>query len=120
MYADPKDIRSRRRKRRFKALASIALATAAGVFLACQRKLTEPAAPAATPAPSPRGPDARSGPEPRDLPDASTGSVEVPDGGDEAASSGGARDASSERQRDAHVDVTEHRKGMPVRDNLLE
>ena len=101
MYADPKKVRLRRIKRRLKASASIVLATAAGVFLACQRRLADE--PVRPPEPSPMGPDARTGPEPPDVPDATAPSVDA-----------------SAPSKDAAVDVDEHRKGMPVRDNLLE
>jgi hypothetical protein len=105
MYADPKRVRIRRIKRRLKATASIVLATAAGLFLACQRKATGGAEPAG---PSPYGPDARTGPE-IDIapPDASAPPDDTPV-------------PARERERDAAIDVDEHRKGMPVRDNLLE
>jgi hypothetical protein len=107
MYADPKKVRLRRLKRRLKASVSIVLATAAGVFLACQRRATGGSEPVG---PSPYGPDARTGPE--------AGEVEIP-----PADAGSIDDSpvpAPERERDAAVDVDEHRKGMPVRDNLLE
>lgn len=105
MYADPKRVRIRRIKRRLKATASIVLATAAGLFLACQRRATGGSEPVG---PSPYGPDARTGPE-----------VEIPPA-DASTPPDDSPVPERERAHDAAVDVDEHRKGMPVRDNLLE
>lgn len=113
MYADPKKVRARRIKRRLKAGASILLATAAGAFIACQRIAGGVAAP---PGPSPMGPDARPGPAPAD----SASSVDIPPVASGQAEELDAAPPPRAKQVDAAVDVNEHRKGMPVRDNLLE
>lgn len=119
MYAKPEKVRARRAKRRLKAVASIAVAVCAGVFLACVKKPEVDAgtADANVPLdPSSRVDGAREG--------------EVDAAGDSAivvTSADGSIDAKPDalvkRQpgpRDAAVDVREHRKGMPVPDNLLE
>ncbi|WP_437865331.1 hypothetical protein [Sorangium sp. So ce363] len=154
MFADPKKVGLRRLKRRLKAGASIAIAMAAGAFLACKGGASDPGA-------SPSGPDARTGPDGRGAAGRSSGqSAPAPpsgsvsggasDGGDgmgatapadaetgEAivvrdagapadAGAGGAmmvpsgKPAAGVKPRAPHVDKEEHRKGMPVRDNLLE
>jgi hypothetical protein len=85
------------------------------------------------------GPDARGGPPPVDAsaPDGSAPDVSAPDGsapdasaadGSDAglavvvadAGSGLARRDASHHPRRHHVDVDEHRRGLPVIDNLLE
>jgi hypothetical protein len=134
MFADPKKGAVRRIKRRLKAGASILVAIAAGAFLACQRGGGEPAAE------NPGGPDARTGPHEREDQDAGAeagGPADAAEGGaqtalvaldagTEDAGDGGAalvvRDAGADAG-DAgkrKVDRVEHRKGMPMRDNLLE
>ncbi|WP_438041756.1 hypothetical protein [Sorangium sp. So ce128] len=152
MFADPKKVGLRRLKRRLKAGASIAIAMAAGAFLACKGGASDPGA-------SPSGPDARTGPDRRSAAGGSSGqSAPAPtsdsvsggaaDAGDgmgatapadaeagEAivardagapADAGGAmmvpsgKPAAGVKPRAPHVDKEEHRKGMPVRDNLLE
>lgn len=135
MFADPKKGAARRIKRRLKAGASILVAVAAGAFLACQRGVSAPVGE------NPGGPDARSGPHEREDQhggvdgvdggggaDAAAGAetaLTVPDAGPEDAGGGAAlvvRDAGADAG-DAgkrKVDREEHRKGMPVRDNLLE
>src|ERR1700690_340006 len=115
MFADPKKNRMRRIKRRLKAGASILLAMAAGTFLACKGK-REPDAP------SPYGPDARSGPGARqggDAPasgrlDAGTSNNAAADGGVTGAALA-LRDADAGATHDARapqVDKKEHRKAM--------
>ena len=117
MHADPKRVVVRRWKRRVKAVASIAVALCAGAFLAACGKTV------ATP---PEAGDGRNA-------DAETGTdatIDVritTDGADAGASDGAITDAKSDAlakprsgARDAAVDVREHRKGMPVPDNLLE
>jgi len=110
--ADPeaadRKVRLRRWKRRLKAAASLMIASAAGTFLACTKgdKDRPP------PAPNPMTNEVSNLPAPP-----------------------AARDAAAERgtaiivapKDDKHgdapktgVDKREHRKGMPVRDNLLE
>jgi hypothetical protein len=123
MFANPRKNRARRIKRQLKAGASILLALAAGTFLACKGK-REPDAP------SPYGPDARSGPGARQGVDGPARDRLQGDAGttDHAAADSGAtgaalalRDAGAAHDaRAPHVDKKEHRKGMPVRDNLLE
>ena len=129
MFADPRKVAARRIRRQLKAGASIVLALAAGAFLACKgERAPDP--------PSPYGPDARSGPGARrdsdERSDAATAEAVNADGSakaDDATTGATAttalvvRDAGTAAARDArapHVDKNEHRKGMPVRDNLLE
>jgi hypothetical protein len=95
-----KKVRRRRWKRRLKAAASLILASAAGTFLACTKgdKNRPP------PAPNPTTPEVSNLPAPPPPRDA----------GHDA----GAPDAG--KPKGGHVDRREHRKGMPVPDNLLE
>jgi hypothetical protein len=137
MFADPKKVDERRLRRRVKAGAAVVLAMVAGAFLAFKGESSnqEPA--------SPSGPDARGGPgSPHARDDAG---VDGTDGGLDAAAdvtnedaAGAASDAMVDGASDASaalavrdggadaaakapkVDKREHRKGMPVRDNLLE
>lgn len=143
MPVDDRTLRLRRVKRQLKAGASIVLAIAAGAFLACQR--TQP-----TPERSPMGPDARSGPAPADAsPDAvreaphdaahdtanDAANDAAHDTADDTAdathdASALAVDASHDAGAIVHhdpsharrhrVDRDEHRRGLPVLDNLLE
>ena len=123
MFADPKKVRQRRLKRQLKAGASLVVAVLAGVFLACKGERGE--AP-----PSPYGPDARKGPgagggAPRDasLPDASAAPSTALTASAAPSTALTAPDPSARllpHPRAPHVDKEEHRKGMPVRDNLLE
>ena len=111
MFAKKELVRTRRIKRRFKAAASIVIAVAAGTFLACQRGVEY--VKTAIDAPSADGGD--------DGPNQLTGHAS--DAGHDAA--GDATEALAiyspkDNIRDAAVDVDEHRKGMPVIDNLLE
>jgi hypothetical protein len=86
-------VRVRRLKRRLKAAAALALAAAAGTFLACSgRDKNRP-----NPPPNPTTDEVSNLPAP---PDAGT--------------------ADAAADQDGAVDRTEHRKGMPVPDNLLE
>ncbi len=136
MPVDDRTLRLRRVKRQLKAGASIVLALAAGAFLACQR--TQP-----TPERSPMGPDARSGPAPADAsPDAVR---EAPHDAAHDAAHDTAHDTADDVAHDAsalavdashdagamvrhdpsharrhRVDRDEHRRGLPVLDNLLE
>jgi len=140
MFADPKEVKNRRLRRRLKAGAAVALAMVAGAFLACkgEDKAPEP--------PSPSGPDARSGPGTRAAEDAGIADATIDttmDASDDATDA--ALDAAEDAPSDAlvvtdaaadgstglavrkpsvpkkpKVDKVEHRKGMPVRDNLLE
>lgn len=93
MFADPKKVARRRLARRVKATASLALALVAGGFLACKTvadNIFEGA----------RSPELR--PDDAGTPDT--------DGKGQGV------------QKDAGltVDAREHKKGMPVPDNLLE
>lgn len=136
MFADPRKVAARRIRRRIKAGAAVALALVAGAFLACKGGGdVEPA--------SPSGPDARPGPGPgaRDAdggaPDGASTAEGPGDAGDAATSDAGdagdddagdagstalaVRDAGADAAAKApRVDKREHRKGMPVRDNLVE
>lgn len=140
MFADPKEVKGRRLRRRLKAGAAVALAMVAGAFLACkgEEKAPEP--------PSPSGPDARSGPGTKTAVAEDAGFVDATnDTAEVDAAADGDMDASSDAPSDAIVvtdasadgstglavrkpsapkkplvDKREHRKGMPVRDNLLE
>lgn len=122
MHADPKRVVVRRWKRRVKAVASIAVALCAGAFLAACGK---------TVATTSDGGDGSS--------DAETGADATIDVTVKTAAADGSADAGSTDAalalvdaksdalvkpsggiRDAAVDVREHRKGMPVPDNLLE
>ncbi len=115
-------VKTRRTKRKLKAAASVAIALTAGLFLACQRGVTEvqKAIDAA------RGDDTDA-----HASDAGTSdpAITVKDASADATDAGQALDAGrpdaalakrSSNTKDAAVDVNEHRKGMPVRDNLLE
>ena len=88
-------MRARRRSRRVKAGVSIAIALAAGTFLACTRQI----------APTPPKPTARPSPPP------SEGSEQT----QEQAPPG-----QQARDRSPAIDSEQHRRGMPVPDNLLE
>lgn len=139
MFADPKEVKNRRLRRRLKAGAAVALAMVAGAFLACkgEEKAPEP--------PSPSGPDARSGPGTKTAVAEDAGVDAANDTADMDAAADAEIDASSDAPSDAIivadasadgsaglavrkpsapkkplVDKREHRKGMPVRDNLLE
>jgi hypothetical protein len=125
MFAKGELVARRRLKRQLKAVASIAVALAAGTFLACQRgaehlkEMVDAARGADKEAAVPDAGDATT----------TTGEAQVtapidggPDGA-EAASDTGAADAGphdAAAQKRPTVDMKEHRKGMPVRDNLLE
>ena len=139
MPVDERELRLRRMKRQMKAGASIVLAVAAGAFLACQRNV------ARVIDRSPMGPDARSGPHPTTPVDASTApsvdastapldvlppttdaptpTTDTPTADVRTTRDSGTlavRDASTHHHRPHHVDVDEHRRGLPVIDNLLE
>ena len=112
--ADDKKVKLRRWKRRLKAAASLVIASAAGTFLACTKgdKHRPP------PAPNPMTNE--------------VSNLPAPPTGHDAGADGGARDAAADRgtalivapKHDkapkTGVDKREHRKGMPVPDNLLE
>lgn len=130
MPIDERALRLRRVKRTMKAGVSIALALAAGAFLACQRTVVR------SDGPSPMGPDARGGPPPPPQ-DAAVDADAAADAGDAEADAADAetdadgmivvRDAAGDivvrrppRQPRHRVDRDEHRRGLPVIDNLLE
>jgi hypothetical protein len=107
-------VRMRRWKRRLKAAASLVIASAAGTFLACTKgdKNRPP------PAPNPMTNE--------------VSNLPAPPAGRDAGPDGGGRDAAVDRGKamivapkhekapKTGVDKREHRKGMPVPDNLLE
>jgi len=107
-------VRLRRLKRRVKAAVSLAIAAAAGTYVACKGDQADrkqapippnPTTDAVTHLPAP--PDA--------APDAG-----IDAGIDAPADASTALDGPVDARRDGGVDKTEHRKGMPVPDNLLE
>lgn len=116
----------RRYTRYLKASAAIALSLVAGTFLACQR---EKPAGRPTPAPNPTTPEVSNLPAPPNA-DASGGNATeaTASGGTQTGATGaggsqtGATGSGSTSTGDKHnqVDKHEHRKGMPVRDNLVE
>jgi hypothetical protein len=98
-------VRLRRLKRRLKAGASLLLAAAAGTFLACVKRGDDRPAQA----PNPTTPEVPNRPAPRDA------------GADAAGiDAGQALQRQAPAKHHPKVDRTEHRKGMPVPDNLLE
>jgi hypothetical protein len=102
-------VRIRRLKRKLKAAMSIAIAAAAGTYIACDAGVK----PKHQPAPNPTTPEVSNLPAPSDA------------GVDAEIDAASPADASTALVRrdagmDAKVDREEHRKGMPVRDNLLE
>ncbi|HMF40576.1 MAG TPA: hypothetical protein VKQ32_07775 [Polyangia bacterium] len=105
--AADRKVRLRRLKRRLKAAASLVIASAAGAFLACTRgdKQRPP------PAPNPMTHETSNLPAPPRDAAAERSTALVP-----------SKDASAPHDAAAKgaVDKREHRKGMPVRDNLLE
>jgi hypothetical protein len=114
MFVKPSDAKKRRFRRRIKAAASIAVALCAGTFLACQRGVQT--IQNVIDASSEKDADGDSNsPQPLSPTDASnsTAMVLVADAGKDA-------EARARKLKDAAVDVNEHRKGMPVPDNLLE
>lgn len=123
MFADPKKVRRRRIARRLKAAASIVVAVAAGTFLACHRQVAKLAgdgpeedASAANAIPAQPAPDAGIDVTQEDgSPLANDGALALADARSDALVQ--VRDGAP---RDAAVDVNQHRKGMPVPDNLLE
>ncbi|MCA9586997.1 MAG: hypothetical protein KC657_16700 [Myxococcales bacterium] len=117
MHAKREKARARKWKRRIKAVASIGVALAAGTFLACQRGAETVKREVIDVRARLGGEDASVRYDAAD--DATTdGDVgtELDAAGDATADAGARRKGS----KDASVDVKEHRKGMPVRDNLLE
>lgn len=117
MHADPKKVRARRWKRRLKAAGSLALAAVAGAFVACQRgvqSLGEASSPTPSIAPD-RSVDAAV--------EAARESTTAAPIDASATVTADARATPTIRDAGADgyvVDAKEHRKGMPVPDNLLE
>lgn len=114
MFVKPSDAKKRRIRRRLKAAASIAVALAAGTFLACQRgvQTIQNAIDASSEKDSDSDTNSSQPSAPTDA-SSSTAMVLVTDAGKDA-------EARAKKLKDAAVDVKEHRKGMPVPDNLLE
>lgn len=104
-------VRLRRIKRKLKAAVSIAIAAAAGTYMACDAGEK----PKHQPAPNPTTPEISNLPAARDA-GADAAVDAATDAPADASTALVRRDASI----DAKVDRDEHRKGMPVRDNLLE
>lgn len=100
-------VRIRRIKRKLKAAVSIAIAAAAGTYMACDSGEKQKH----QPAPNPTTPEISNLPAPKDA-----GADAAVDAATDASTALVKRDAGM----DAKVDREEHRKGMPVRDNLLE
>jgi hypothetical protein len=109
-------VRIRRLKRRLKAAVSLAIAAAAGTYIACDSGVRPQNQPAA---PNPTTPEIANLPAARDagadaaIDAAADAAVDAPADAPKALVR---RDATV----DAKVDREEHRKGMPVPDNLLE
>jgi hypothetical protein len=125
MHADPKRVGLRRIKRRLKAAASVVVALAAGTFLACRGDSPEetnarepddasPGSPSREPGPGESAPAATLSARTSDAASAASASA-APDAGTDAGAPPPRRPAPKPT-----VDKTEHRKGMPVPDNLLE
>jgi hypothetical protein len=105
----------RRHKRRLNALAAVLLSLAAGTFLACQREVKSTARPAPTPKPS--SDETSKSLAPQDAgPNSSATDLTREDAGPGGPSDLGSVDVG----KSGRVDKHEHRKGMPVRDNLVE
>ncbi len=130
MHAKPEKVRARRIKRQIKAALSIGVAVCAGVFLACQKSplaSSEAGAPNAGPTQGEPNVDATSPSEINvDLDDGTSKRTAdaTPGNGPSPSDAGHKPDALARvlptPTRDAAVDRNEHRKGMPVPDNLLE
>ena len=104
----------RRVKRRLKAAASIGLALMAGAFLACAPNKSNKEKSRLPVPPNPTTPSV--GAVPSDAPSASAG---APSAGSNASSTAMVPVASTPHKARS-IDREEHRKGMPVPDNLLE
>ena len=120
---DPREVARRvtirRWKRRFKAAVSIALAAAAGTFIACDSREKPPH----IPAPKPTTPEISNLPAARDAGVDASVDAGVDASGDAAADAPSDAPTAIVRRDagvDAKVDREQHRKGMPVPDNLLE
>lgn len=102
--AAEKQVRMRRWKRRLKAAASLLIASAAGTFLACTKGDKHRPPPAPNPMTN----------EVSNLPAPGTGRDASPDGKAVIVA------PKHDKTPKTGVDKREHRKGMPVPDNLLE
>jgi len=129
MHAKPERVRARRIKRQIKAALSIGVAVVAGVFLACQKSPLASSEAGATNAPKGEpNADATASPSEInvDLDDGTSKRTAdaAPGNGPPPSDAGHKPDALARvlptPTRDAAVDRHEHRKGMPVPDNLLE
>ena len=105
MFAKESQVKKRRLARRLKAAASIAIALAAGTFLACKQKADE----IKKAIDSARGEDVGT--------DAGADTGTLASGFDSGTTAMVKGDAALDAPT---VDVKEHKKGMPVPDNLLE
>jgi len=107
-------VRMRRFKRRLKATASLFLAAAAGTFLACVKRGDDRPAQAPNPT-TPEVPD-------RPAPPRDAGAAGPRDAGATAERNDAGSDAAARKppKHGPKVDGAEHRKGMPVKANLLE
>lgn len=114
MFASPKLAKRRRLNRRLKAAASVLVALAAGSFIACQRQFEKWSGEAVSPSAGSAG-EAGGAPNDADHDHREAGPLDPSD-----AALAKVADARSPRATDAAIDVKEHRKGMPVPDNLLE
>ena len=120
MFAKPEQVRGRRLRRRLKAAASIVVALAAGAFLACHRGVEE--VKQAVDAARGKASDGSGLKTDAGIDASYDGGADGTDGGADGAADGKS-DAIAKYdapRTDAAVDVGEHRKGMPVPDNLLE
>ena len=108
-------VRIRRIKRKLKAAVSLAIAAAAGTYIACDSGEK----PKHQPAPNPTTPEISNLPAAHDA-----GADAAIDAAADAAVDAGVDAPKALVRRDAGVDAKvdreEHRKGMPVPDNLLE
>lgn len=145
MFADPKKVDARRLRRRLKAGAAVALAMVAGAFLACKGDNTSEQPPSPSGPDARSGPGSRVA---EDAGNADATNAIAVDPAAQDAGNDASDDAPDDAPKDAlavrdaaadgaaalvvrprspatapktpRVDKTEHRKGMPVRDNLLE
>lgn len=110
--AADKKVRLRRWKRRLKAAASLVIASAAGTFLACTKGDKNRPLPAPNPTTN----------EISNLPAPPAAARAGASGRDGAVDKGTAMIVAPKQEKPpkAGVDKREHRKGMPVPDNLLE
>ena len=123
----PGDLVLRRLKRRLKAAASIGLAIAAGTFLSFQRGAR---ADGPIPAPNPMTPETQNDPSPVDTSTPEDPKKRKQHGKDKTRPDGKDKGKGQDKDKDkdkgksdkdqGKVDKDEHRKGMPVPDNLLE